>query len=283
MKKRNVGHSGLKISPIGLSAASWTADTATELLSAFVDAGGNLITVTSEMLPLIAPAIAQVGREKLVISLTAGVDMSLPVGQRVDCSRTALRRSLVRALSESGLEYVDIFSAAYWDPRTPSHEVSSTLAEIVQSGHAMYAGAAGYAGWQLAVTPGLTAAHNEYSLLRREVEEELLPAADHLGVGTIAAAPLARGLLSSGYTVNSPAVHPYRGDKSRTIVEAVATAAEGLSMSPAATALAWVLGREGISGAIVGAQSAEELTQLLPAAQTPLPRPIMAALDDVSK
>ncbi|MHA2788987.1 aldo/keto reductase [Corynebacterium sp. S7] len=283
MKKRNVGHSGLKISPIGLSSASWNAESTPALLAAFVEAGGNLITVTADMLPLIAPAIAQVGRENLIISLTAGVDMRLPVGQRVDCSRTALRRSLTTALAKSNIDFVDIFSAAYWDPRTPAHEVSSTLKELVQEGHAMYAGAAGYGGWQLAVTPGLTVAHNEYSLLRREVEEEVLPAAEHLGIGMIAAAPLARGLLSSGYTANTPAVHPYRGDKARTIVEAVATAAEGLSMTPAATALAWVLDQPGISGAVVGAQNAEELAQLLPAAQSPLPRPILSALDDVSK
>ncbi|WIM68853.1 aldo/keto reductase [Corynebacterium breve] len=283
MKQRNVGHSGLRISPLGLSTAGWTVEKARDILSEFVSLGGCFVDIAPGTAHVLAAAIEEIGREKLVLSAPVGVDMSLPVGSRVNCSRTNLLAELDHLLNALGTDYVDVLSAGYWDARTPPDEVAGTVQSVVASGRARYGGAHGYAGWQLAVTPGLVVTHNDYSLLRRDIEEEVIPAAQHLGVGVIAAAPLAHGLLTGNWQPNRPETHPYAGEKSRTIVEALVTAADGLGLSPTATSLAWVFAQPGVDGVVCEVDSVGHLHELMKVPEIILPRPIASALDDVSK
>jgi aryl-alcohol dehydrogenase-like predicted oxidoreductase len=134
----------------------------------------------------------------------------------------------------------------------------------------------------------------EYSLLCRDPETELLPAAVHHGVGLLAWAPLGRGVLTGKYAVGtpadsrgaSPALAPYvearRNERSARIVQAVLTAADGLGTSPLSVALAWVRDRPGVGAAIVGARDAAQLAASTAADGVVLPAEITAALDDVS-
>ncbi len=286
VKKRNVGHSGLRVSSLGLDTNSLVDEdsaTTNSIISAFVDAGGDLLDIAPGTEARVAQAVCSVGRDNVVLSASAGVDMSLPVGQRVNCSRSQLLRGLEQRLRDLGTDYLDVFHAGYWDPRTPPVEVAATLESAVAAGKVRYAGAIGYSGWQLAVTPGLTVARTEYSLLQRDAEEELLPAANHLGIGVIASSPLAGGVLTGHPVQGTPSTHPYESEKARTIVEALTTAADGLGLSPAATALAWVCDQPEVASVLVGPSSISELEQWLPAAELTLPRAIVAALDDVSK
>ena len=134
----------------------------------------------------------------------------------------------------------------------------------------------------------------EYSLLCRDPERELLPAAVHHGVGLLAWAPLGRGVLTGKYVDGTPAdsrgaspeLAPYvearRTERSARIVHAVLTAADGLGTSPLSVALAWVRDRPGVSAAIVGARDAAQLTASMAADPLILPAEIRTALDDVS-
>lgn len=305
VKQRLVGVSGLRVSEIGLGTATWGAVTdATEagsILDRFLGAGGTLIDSS--------PAYAQgraervlgqvlnggVDRSSIILTSASGVDPHSPVGRRVDCSRRRLMLQLDTTLANLGTDHLDVWSVGYWDERTPPAEVADTLDWAVRTGRTRYAGVRGYAGWQLAVTstavaPGraLVAAQNEYSLLVRDTEEELLPAARHLGVGMFAAAPLAQGVLTGRYRSGMPPgarteAQTYLGTKAHTVVEALSTAADGLDLSPAVVALAWIRDRPGVSSAIVGASTADQLTQLLAVTDTTLPRAIGKALDDVSR
>lgn len=177
-------------------------------------------------------------------------------------------------LDQLGTDHVDLLSVGHFDPRTPVEEVVETLTFAVSSGRARYTGVRGYSGWQLAVTPGVIAAQREYSLLRRGPEEELFPAAAHLGVGVIAEYPLAHGVLSG--RPHEPEARNYIGS---TIVDAVATAAAGLGVSTAATSLAWVLRR--VNAAVVKVDSPEHVADL--EAATELPKSIDKALEEVSR
>lgn len=115
-----------------------------------------------------------------------------------------------------------------------------------------------------------------------------------MGAGILAGSPLGRGVLTGKYRTGIPAdsraatphfaefVRPYLDERSRSIVESVTTAAEGLGVSPLAVALAWVRDRPGVSSAIVGARTHAQLLGVLQAEKLTLPWEIREALDDVS-
>ncbi|RNE49159.1 aldo/keto reductase [Corynebacterium alimapuense] len=303
-----MGLSGLRVSELGLGTATWgtttSATNAGTMLRDFVDAGGNLVDSSpvyaeGQAQETLAAALSDSGvrREELVLSSSAGVAPQSPVGRRVDCSRRALISQLDATLSALGTDHLDLWSVGYFDEKTPPAEVSDTLDWAIRTGRTRYAGVRDYTGWQLAVTAGemsrfsargIVATQHEYSLLVRGIEEEMIPAARHLGVGVIAAAPLAQGLLTGRFRDGVPRtaraeVHPLLGLKSHTVVEAVTTAAAGLDLPPAVVALAWVRDRPGVTSAVAGASNPEQLRQLLRATEAVLPRAIAQALDDVSR
>jgi aryl-alcohol dehydrogenase-like predicted oxidoreductase len=134
----------------------------------------------------------------------------------------------------------------------------------------------------------------EYSLLERGIEREVGPAAEFHGIGLLPWAPLGRGVLTGKYRSSTPAdsrgasetyapyVEQHRTERAARIVEAVATAADGLGTSPLAVALAWVRDRPGVVAPVVGARDTGQLTGSLAAEELTLPSAIRAALDDVS-
>ncbi|OZD10232.1 aldo/keto reductase [Rhodococcus sp. 06-235-1A] len=309
MKQRSVGTSGLRVSRLGLGTLGWGSgtdgDDAAAQLSAFAEAGGTLVDtspaygdgraqrVLAELLDDVVP------RHELVISSAAGLN---PRYGRydVDCSRRGLLGQLDATLRELGTDYLDLWQVAAWDPMTPVEEVAATLDYAVSSGRVRYTGARGYLGWQLATAAGaagtgrIVATQAEYSLLARGVEDELIPAADHHGIGVLAAIPLAGGVLTGKYRNGIPAdsrgadeVHAesvlaYLTDSAVSIVDAAVTAADGLATSPLVVALAWARDRPGVSSAIVGARDLAQLMGALMAEELELPSAIASALDDVS-
>ena len=140
----------------------------------------------------------------------------------------------------------------------------------------------------------LVATEVEYSLLNRDVEVEVLPAAAALGLGVLVWSPLGRGVLTGKYRHGTPAdsraasphfaafVERFLDPGSRQIVDALVTAADGLDCSPAELALAWVRDRPGVVAPIVGARTAAQLRGTLGSEQVEVPEPIRAALDEVS-
>ncbi|WP_235840384.1 aldo/keto reductase [Corynebacterium yudongzhengii] len=243
MKQRNMGRSGLRVSEIGLR----TRDQ--DVLATFVDAGGTLIDATVAS----AAAVRHIGREQLVVATSVGVDVTCPLGQRVDCSRRAILAQVEEFLRATGLEHIDLLQVGHFDPHTPAEEVAATLDYLVTAGTVRYAGARGYRGWQLAITPHLHATTTPYSLLRRGAEEEILPAAEYLGIGVIAEGPVVE------YDF-----------------EPLTTAAEGLEIAPTAAAAAWTLAR--VDAVIV---NDAEFADVLPL--TELPRTIDKALEEVTR
>ncbi len=316
MEQRYLGRSGLRVSRLGLGTLTWGRDTdeheAADQLREFLDAGGSLVDVGTpygagaceEVLGKLMAEVAP--RSELVICARATVPM---LRSGPDTSRRALLAALDAALARLGTDHVDLWSVPGWSDRVPLEETLSALAAAVDSGRARYAGIANVAGWQAALAatggsrsaagqvPGIglpIAVQAEYSLLMREPERELLPAAAHLGLGTIGWSPLGRGVLTGKYRHGTPAdsraasphlsgfVEPYLGRPSRRIVDAVATAAEGLACAPLEVALAWVRDRPGVSSVLVGARTAAQLRASLASEAVVLPGEIAAALAEVS-
>ncbi len=313
MQQRQAGRTGLRMSRLGLGTWLWGKDTnvheARDQLAAFVSAGGTLIDTAagygdglSEQL-LGAMLDDVVDRDDVVLATKAGA------GQRHgrhlrDTSRGALLRQLDRSLRLLDVDAVDLWQVHVWSNDTPLEETLSALDLAVTSGRARYVGVSNYTGWQTAhaatlqsCTPGstpLATTQVEYSLLNRDIEEEVLPAAAALGLGVLAWSPLGRGVLTGKYRSGIPAdsraaspvlesnVATYLDQHSRGVVEAVCRAAEGLELSPLEVALAWVRDRPGVTAAIVGARTAAQLRGALTVEDITLPAAIVTALDDVS-
>ena len=311
MEYRTVGASGLRVSRLGLGTLTWgrgtDGDEAAAQLSAFVDVGGTLVDTS----PAYGDGVAQrilaellddvVPRDQLVLSGSSGIDTSTLGSGRVDCSRSGLLNQLDATLRELGTDHLDVWQVATWDPHTPVDEVMDALEFAVTSGRVRYVGVRGYLGWQLATAAAaarrpapLISTQVEYSLLARGVEEELIPAAAHHGVGVFAAVPLAGGVLTGKYRsgvpvdsrgaddVHTEEVRRYLTESAVRVVDAVATAADGLGTSPLAVALAWVRDRPHVASTLVGARDLAQLTGVLVAEELALPPAIAAALADVS-
>jgi aryl-alcohol dehydrogenase-like predicted oxidoreductase len=314
MERRQVGRSGLRVSSLGLGTMTWGRDTdaldAGEQLRDFLDAGGCLVDTAAtygdgDAERLIGELLGgKVGRQDLVLCTKGGV-LSGPHGTTVNASRGALLADLDASLERLGTDHVDLFLVACPDPATPLDETVSALRLAVTSGRARYVGLSNHPGWAAARAAtllegiagdgiGLAALELEYSLLQRGAERDVVPAADALGLGLLAWSPLGRGVLTGKYRRALPAdsraasphlaafVDPYLDDASSAVVEAVATAADGLGRAPLEVALAWLLARDTVAAAIVGARTPAQLRTSLAAADLDLPYEVHAALDDVS-
>ncbi len=220
-------------------------------------------------------------RDELIISSKAGFDMwSGPYGDWG--SRKYLTASLDQSLTRMGLEYVDIFYHHREDLETPIEETASALASAVQQGKALYVGVSNYSPERTSQMIDALKAYNlhllihqpPYNMLRREPEEGLFDVLSENGVGSIAYIPLAQGLLTDRYLsgdVPSDSRAARDGSlKSNQVDEAYLSRvralnefATGRGMSLAQLALAWILRRDEITSALIGASSVAQLEQNL--------------------
>ncbi len=306
MESRRLGSTGLRVSEIGLGTMTWGRDTdeheAAEQLKVFLDAGGNLLDTAATYSDGVALDIIgallreEVHRDDVVLAARSGVSEG-----KVDASRRGLLASLEETLRRLGTDHLDLWMVQAPDAGTPVRETAATLAHAVSSGRVRYVGLANHAAWQVAQVatlldgdPGLAAAQTELSLLNRSAEGDLMAATAALGVGVIAWSPLGRGVLSAKYRHSVPAdsraasphlrgfVEPYLTNDARRVVEAVATAADGLGRAPVEIALAWARDAPGVSSVVVGARTPAQLRGSLAADDLELPDEIRDVLDEVT-
>jgi aryl-alcohol dehydrogenase-like predicted oxidoreductase len=313
MEKRRAGTSGLTLSRLGLGTMTWGRDTdeieAADQCRAFLDAGGNFIDTAStygdgDSERVIGGLIGTLfNRDEVVIATKAGIGFTDGV-RTIDASRHSLIAELDRSLSRLGSDFVDIWQIHAWDDVTPLDDTLSALDYAYTTGRARYVGLSNYSGWQIAraatkqqsnsMKAPLTTVQSEYSLLNRNVELEVLDAAQECGVGFLAWAPLARGVLTGKYRKGVPSdsrgaaphfakhIEPYLDSRSARIVEAVTVAADGLGYSPLEVALAWVRDAPGVTTALIGARTGAQLRGVLKSEEISLPDIVRSALNDVS-
>ncbi|WKD59286.1 aldo/keto reductase [Corynebacterium caspium] len=300
MEYRRVGTSGLRVSSLALGTAGWSQQVsekqASEVLKCFTDAGGTLIDTSpaynaGAAQAILGRVITDFRRDDLIISSSAGVDPRQPLGKRVNCSRRFLLSQLDETLKALNTDFIDMWSVGYWDRFVTLEEVCDTLDYAQRVGKVRYAGVRDFSGWQLALAHTssehpIVSVQAEYSLLRREAETDLFPAMEYLGTGFIAESPLAHGVLgiNRGEALpSSPDAHVYHGQHTDILLEALHTAADGLGISPAVAAVAWVRDRPGISSVVVTPQTVAQWEQLAPVRTIRLPGAITTALADISR
>jgi aryl-alcohol dehydrogenase-like predicted oxidoreductase len=299
------------VARLGLGTMGWGASTPIEAardhLKAYLAAGGDFVDTahgyadgaSEESLGTMLGDL--VPRDQLVICTKAGI--SAQMGTRViDTSRRALMNQLDVSLARLGTAYVDLWLVHTWSEQTPLEETLSALEWAVTSGRARYVGVSNYCGWQAAHAATLLSARRvpmvanevEYSLLNRIPEDELAAAGQALGFGLLPWSPLGRGVLTGKHRHGTPngsramagelstLAGLHLTEESDQIVDAVAIAAEGMNVSPAEIALAWVRDRPGVVSPIVGVRTSAQLQAALASEDLELPSEIIQALDDVS-
>ncbi|MFM8349656.1 MAG: aldo/keto reductase [Actinomycetales bacterium] len=311
MQQRALGNSGLVIGRLALGTMNWGRgtedDEARDQLAMFLDAGGNLVDTadvysegaSESLLGLLLREFDV--RDQVVLATKAG---SRPgPDRRFDTSRAHLLNSLDRSLRRLQTDWIDLWQVHAWDPITPLEETLAALDHAVSAGKVRYVGISNFSGAQTARAGVRRSAHEapiistqmEYSLLERGIEREVVPACAALGIGILPWSPLGRGVLTGKYRHGVPVdsrgsqaesagwVQVYMDERGRRIVDAVATAAEGLGASPTEVALAWVRDRPGVVAPILGARTSQQLLIGLAAEELVLPTEIIRALNEVSQ
>ena len=296
MRYRSLGSSGTIVSEQALGTMTFGAEadeaTSHAILDAFVEAGGTFIDTADvysagDSERIIGSWLAAHPSEaKQAVIATKG---RFPMGDGpndLGLSRRHLRTALDASLERLGVEHVDLYQMHAWDALTPLDETLRFLDDAVASGKIGYYGFSNYLGWQLtkavhvARAAGFTAPvtlQPQYSLLVRDIEHEVVPAALDAGVGLLPWSPLGGGWLSGKYTRDvSPTgatrlgENPTRGmeswqkrnDDPRTwrVLDAVSEIAGQHGVSASQVALGWLATRPAVTSVILGARSIEQLT-----------------------
>lgn len=216
MRYRRLGDSGLVVSVVGLGGNNFGPRIGVEETRAVVDAAqdqGITLIDTSDSYGDSEEILGQVlagRRDAFVLATKFGSDLNSANGPDWGArgSRRYIRTAVERSLRRLRTDHIDLYQLHWPDPATPVEETLEALTELVRDGKVRYIGSSNLAAWQVAdaawtsrsrgLAPFISA-QNEYSLLDRRAETELLPAAQRHGVGILPYFPLASGLLTGKY------------------------------------------------------------------------------------
>jgi len=306
------------VSNLALGTMTFGAETgeldAHRQLDQFVSAGGTLIDTadvygsgTSEQIigRWLASRPADI-TDRVVLATKGRFPMDdSPNG--VGLSAVHLTRALDGSLWRLGVDAVDLYQLHAFDPWTPLEETLRTLGGFVQAGKIRYYGLSNFTGWQLTKAvhlaqalnvPGPVTLQPQYSLLVREIEWEIAPAALDAGVGLLPWSPLGGGWLSGKYQrdvrptgATRLGEDPGRGmeaydrrgtERTWKVIDVVRNIATRRDVSMAEVAVAWVTARPGVTSTILGARTLEQLETNLRAADLHLSQQETAELDAAS-
>ncbi|WP_422647438.1 aldo/keto reductase [Actinoalloteichus caeruleus] len=318
MEYRQLGRSGLRVSTLtmgtmtfgGRGGFSSLGDTdvagARRQVDLCLDAGINLFDTadiySDGLSEEIVGEVVEGRRDRLLLS----TKVRLVTGDGPNdggLSRYHILRQVEASLRRLRTDHIDVYHVHEWDGETPLEETLEALDTLVRSGKVRYLAASNYSGWQLMKALATADQHGYqrfvaqqiyYSLESRDAEYELVPLSLDQGLGILVWSPLAGGLLSGKYRRNQPAPEgsrhltewsepPVRDvDKLYDTVETLVEIADGHGVSAAQVALAWLLGRPGVTSVIVGARRDEQLVDNLAAADLTITAEERATLDEVS-
>jgi aryl-alcohol dehydrogenase-like predicted oxidoreductase len=319
MLHRKLGNTGIAVSKIALGTMYFGSETpedeAFAILDTFVEAGGNLIDTADVYVGGLSEQI--IGRwfaarprdvtDRVVLASKGRFGGGKDVNA-AGLSRRHLHRALNASLGRLGVETIDLYQLHASDMHTPLEETLSFLDEAVKAGKIHYIGLSNFTGWQLQLIISTAKAMGvqvpvtlqpQYSLLSREIEWEIVPAALHNGIGLLPWSPLAGGFLSGKYQRGGTAPSGTRAgsekplyqwiseeyansDRNWATIDAVVRIAKEIGATPVQVALSWIAGRPGVIAPIVGARTVEHLHNNLGAAELTLDKEATTALDNVS-
>ncbi|UEL30128.1 aldo/keto reductase [Pseudarthrobacter sp. L1SW] len=306
MQYRTLGRSGTVVSTYALGTMTFGAEATEEsshaILDSYFAAGGNFIDTadvysTGVSEEIIGRWLARrpEERDRAVVATKGRFPMGTSPND-VGTSRRRLTRALDDSLRRLGVEQIDLYQLHAWDPITPLEETLRFLEDSVSRGKIAYYGFSNFLGWQLTKAVHVALAHGwnppitlqpQYSLLVREIESEIVPAALDAGIGLLPWSPLGGGWLSGKYKRDQAPTgatrlgeNPERGmeawkarnDNPRTwaVIDSVEGIAAARGISASQVALAWLADRPAVTSVILGARTTEQLADNLAAADVEL-------------
>jgi aryl-alcohol dehydrogenase-like predicted oxidoreductase len=307
LRYRQLGDSDLRVSEICLG--TWTTfggsldeDAAIALVDAAFEQGINFFdtaNVYSEgrSEEVLGRALARRPRDSFVVATKVYGEM--PNGDR-GLSREQVLKQIDESLRRLQLDHVDLYQCHAWDDDVPVEETLGALTEVVDAGKARFVGVSNWSGEQirgaveLARERGFTkivSSQPEYSLLYREPEQDVIPASREVGVSQIVYSPLAQGVLTGKYRPGEAAREGTRAaaraqwmelfaDEVLERVDRLRPIADGLGITMAQLALAWILREPNVASAIVGASRPEQLQDNAAASGVELDDQTVRAIED---
>ena len=309
MQTRRLGRSGIEIAPLvfGGNVFGWTADreTSFRMLDRFVERGFNAID-TADVYSAWAPGLGGGESETVLGDWLSGrgrrddIVLMTKVGkleQRKGLSASNIEAAVEDSLKRLRTDYLDVYFAHADDGSVPLEETMLAFDRLVKAGKVRAAGASNYSAARLrqalevSQAEGLAAyavLQPEYNLHDREdFESGLAGVAQAHGLGVVSYFSLASGFLTGKYrSVEDLEGRPRAGflrgyfeERGRKVLEALLAASEEVSAPPSQVALAWLLGRPGVTAPIASATSVDQLDEILGAVTLSLPAPVRARLD----
>ena len=310
MEYRNLGRAGLKVSEICLGTMTFgngaDQDDATRMVSAAFDAGVNFFDTANSYVGGTSETMLGVALKGRRHDAIVGTKFFNPMGHRPNdsgMSRLHIKQQIEGSLRRLQTDYVDIYYIHHVDHQTPLEEMLSALDDLQRQGKIVYTACSNYETWRLMEALALCDKHGwasfsayqpQYSLVVRDIDEEIVPACQLKGLGVVAWSPMAGGYLAGKYTPGSLKVQGTRSTQGQglpsrffapnhaEILQTLLDTARDINRSPAQTALRWVMDQPFMTSAIVGARNAQQLGETLAAGGWRLPEEARATLDKVS-
>ena len=236
-------------------------------------------------------------REEIVVATKLRFDMRPGRPNGGGLSRKAIMHEIDCSLKRLGMDYVDLYQIHRPDLNTPFEETMEALNDVVKAGKALYIGASTMYAWQFQKMQNIAAAHgwsrfvtmqNQYNLMYREEEREMIPYCASEGIGLVPWSPLAGGRLAhplgtvtarNSVDTISPMVWDRTAELDRPVIENLQKMASGRGISMAQMALAWLLSKPAVTAPIVGTTSPEHVSEAVAALDIELSAEEIASLE----
>jgi len=312
MEYRNLGRSGLQVSNVGLGCNNFgmrcDKDQSAAVVHKAIELGVTLFDTADiyggggRSEEFLGAALEGKRQNVVVATKFAG-----PMGEG-PLNRGASRRYIFNAVEASlrrlGTDYIDLYQVHFPDTTTPIGETMLALDDIVRQGKVRYIGSSNFAGWQVVesqwiartehLTP-LVSAQNEYNLLDRRIERELVPACNAYGLSVLPYFPLASGFLTGKYRPGEPPPdntrlklwgqrgQQFMSERNFAVLEKLEPFAKGKDHSMLELAMGWLASQQHVASVIAGATSPEQVAQNVSAAEWRLTPEELTEIDTLTK
>lgn len=310
MEYRRVGRSGLKVSEICLGTMTFGHGTdkaeAKRIVDLSLDAGVNFFDTANGYSngesEIMLGEIIKDRRQDVVIATKVFNPMG-PGPNDSGMSRAHIMRAIEDSLRRLQTDYIDIYYIHHVDTQTPLEEMLRAFDDLVHHGKVRYIACSNYEAWRLMEALWISDTKNlarfecyqpQYSLVVRDIEEEIIPVCQLKGVGVVVWSPLAGGFLTGKYKPGQNKVAGSRSEEGWAYPEryfapnadetlsVLLEVAEQLDRTPAQVATRWVLEQPAITSAIIGARTLAQAEDNLRAAGWQLPQEALQRLNEVS-
>ena len=310
MEYRHLGRSGLEVSVVGLGCNNFgrrcDPEQTAKVVHKALDEGITLLDTSDTYGPgglseeYIGSALQ--GRRQEVVLATK---FASPMGEgpmRRGASRHYIMSAVEDSLRRLGTDYIDLYQVHFPDRDTPLEETMRALDDLVRSGKVRYIGCSNFAGWEIAACHWIAQTHHltpfisaqpEYNLLKRDIEQEVLPACDEYGLGILPFFPLASGFLTGKYLrgrdapegtrlAAGPAGERMLTDENFDVLERLDDFARARGHTILELAISWLASKPNVGSVIAGATRPEQVEQNAEAAAWRLDAEEMAEVDSIT-